>query len=601
MKYLLFLLCVLLPFLHSYAREHTVADSLLQEMQPDAGKDSAIWKAYFKLTYQLALTDKEACMTAAEKGIRKAAQQKDSLTIGYLVQCKGLACNTRGQRDSAAYFYYQAAAIFERHRAEEKAASVYNDIARMNRKSGNLDRALFYYDKAMNIYERRNNEEGKAVIYNESGVVYEYKQDYEEAIRRYQLSLALQQKRKDQVGIGYSLEFLSGVYLKMKNFDLSEKYILEALAIRQELKDTFALAMNYTNLAEFYKEKGSPDKSVAYLKRSNDLATSIRYLDLMAHNYQQLAGIYKEQGDYPLAYETMQLHYHLKDSIYNLETSKQVEELSIKYETEKNKFLIQEQHFSILQRNYWLAGISSLLIGGSLLGYSFYRRNQLRQTARLQEIIMQQQEIATKAVMEAEETERQRIARDLHDGIGQMMSAAKMNLSALEPDLSFADEEQKWSFEKIIDLMDESCREIRSVSHNMTPNALLKNSLASAIRDFIDKLDKKALEVHLYTEGLDKRLDTNVEAVFYRIIQECVNNVIKHADADKLDISIINDGDGISTTIEDNGKGFDKTELHNFEGIGLKNIATRVNYLKGTLDIDALPGKGTLVAIHVPI
>lgn len=213
---------------------------------------------------------------------------------------------------------------------------------------------------------------------------------------------------------------------------------------------------------------------------------------------------------------------------------------------------------------------------------------------------MRQQELAAQAVLEAEEDERQRIARDLHDGVGQMMSATKMNLSSFESEINFENKEQQRSFEKIISLVDESCREIRSVSHNMMPNSLLKNNLAAAVRDFIDKLDKKKLEIQLYTEGLDEKLDSNIEVVLYRVIQECVNNVIRHAGATTLDISITKEKDGISATIEDNGKGFDTKGTENFEGIGLKNIRTRVEYLKGTVDFDSSPGRGTLVALFVP-
>jgi two-component system NarL family sensor kinase len=215
--------------------------------------------------------------------------------------------------------------------------------------------------------------------------------------------------------------------------------------------------------------------------------------------------------------------------------------------------------------------------------------------------IMKQQELATKAVIEAEEEERQRIARDLHDGVGQMMSAAKMNLSAFESEIKFSNEDQKRSFERIIHLVDDSCKEVRHVSHNMMPNVLQKNSLAAAIHDFIDKIDKKALEIHLYTEGLDERLDSNTETVFYRVIQECVNNVIKHSAATTMDISVVRDKDGISATIEDNGKGFDTTDKEKFEGIGLKNILTRVEFLKGTAEFDSTPGRGTVVSLHVPL
>lgn len=214
---------------------------------------------------------------------------------------------------------------------------------------------------------------------------------------------------------------------------------------------------------------------------------------------------------------------------------------------------------------------------------------------------MKQQDMATRAVIYAEENERKRIAADLHDGVGQMMSAAKMNLSVFENEIPFKNEEQKLSFEKLVSLVDESCREVRSVSHQMMPNALLKSGLASAVKEFIEKIDSRIIKVSLHTEGLNERVDNNTETVLYRVIQECVNNVLKHSGASHLDISLIKDADGISATIEDNGKGFNSSNKQHFEGIGLKNIISRVTYLKGSIDFDSAPGKGTLVAIHVPL
>jgi signal transduction histidine kinase len=182
-----------------------------------------------------------------------------------------------------------------------------------------------------------------------------------------------------------------------------------------------------------------------------------------------------------------------------------------------------------------------------------------------------------------------------------MMSAAKMNLSVFENEIAFKNEQQRRSFENVIGLVDDSCREIRSVSHQMMPNALLKSGLVSAVKEFIDKLDSRIIKISLHAEGLNERIDHNMETVLYRVIQECVNNVLKHSGASHLDISLLKDADGISATIEDNGKGFDSADKNNFEGIGLKNIISRIAYLKGTIDFDSSPGKGTLVAIHVPL
>ncbi|HEY6503955.1 MAG TPA: sensor histidine kinase, partial [Chitinophagaceae bacterium] len=317
--------------------------------------------------------------------------------------------------------------------------------------------------------------------------------------------------------------------------------------------------------------------------------------------YTALAANYEAEKDFEKAAEIYKKINELKDSMYADASPKALAEMRTKYETEKQEWIIQQQRNKIARQNFIFLGIAGLVLMLGLLAYSQYKRYKLRKEAQLQAAIMKQQELATKAVIEAEEEERQRIARDLHDSIGQMMSAAKMNLSAFESEAKFDNEEQRSSFEKIIQLVDDSCKEVRHVSHNMMPNALLKNSLASAIRDFIDKMDKKALQVHLYTEGLDERLDSNTETVFYRVIQECVNNVFKHAGATTLDISVIRDKEGISATIEDNGKGFDTTGKERAEGIGLKNISTRVEYLKGTVEFDSSPGRGTAVSLHVPL
>ena len=248
-----------------------------------------------------------------------------------------------------------------------------------------------------------------------------------------------------------------------------------------------------------------------------------------------------------------------------------------------------------------IGSVIALVILGALLAFTQYRRYQWKQEANLRSVVLKQQQESTKAVIQAEEAERQRIAKDLHDGVGQMMSAAKMTLSAYESNVQFKNEDEKQNFEKIISLVDESCREVRAVSHNMMPNALLKNSLSLAIREFLDKLDHKKLQVHLYTEGLEQRLDANIEIVLYRVIQECVHNVIKHANANTLDISILKETDQVTATVEDNGQGFDSTDGHNLDGMGLKNIRARIEYLKGTVDFDSSPGRGTLVALHVPL
>ncbi len=554
---------------------------------------------YAVLLDKYARLDPTESIKVAERGINLAINKRDSAALGTLLRLKGTAFITKGNRDSALFYYHKGLAIFEKFQMEQKAAEAYNDIARFYRQSY-PDRAIGYYDQAMKIYEKLDNAEGIATIYNESGVAFEYKGDLDEAIRRYRASLDIQKRRNDAVGVGYSLEFLSGAYLKKKEYALAEKYIFEALHIRKQTRDTFALCLNYTNIGDVYRERKKNRQAITYYQYSNRIAEQIKYLDILSYNYKQIATAYQSLEQYKEALRYLDLHNQFKDSVFTIAKNKQIEELNIKYETEQHKSTIRQQQFAISKRNYWIVSICLITLISGIMAYLFYRRYRLKQQNKLQALILVQQEEASKAILEAEEEERQRIARDLHDGIGQMMSVARMNLSAFEDSAPSWPQAQAEQLDKIKYLVDESCKEIRNVSHNMMPNSLLKKSLASAVRDFIDKIDKKALEVHLYTEGLDERIDSNIETVFYRVIQECVNNVIKHSGADRLDISIMREPAAITTTIEDNGKGFDTGSMNRFEGIGLKNITSRVNYLKGTLEIDSAPGQGTLIAIYIP-
>ena len=533
--------------------------------------------------------------------ITLARKNADSVSVAVAQRCIGTAHYFKGQYDVAATFFYSSISLLEAAKEKGRLAESYNVLGKLYRKTRDLDRALVQYDKALAIFREIKDSAGIATILNESGVVFEYKEDYEEALRRYNASLKIQEALKDSVGISYALSFIAGVYNLQKKFDLAEKNMMLVIDIRKQLRDTFGLALVYADMGAIYNAKGDYRKAIEYLNTSNVITEKLQYPELLSSNYNELALIEEKQGNYSKALAHFRKKTELHDSLFRIDKTNQIEEMNARYEFVKKERLIQDQLFRIKQKNYFIGGAIGLLIFGALLGYLFYRRRQLKQETIMQSTLMKQQEEATKAVIEAEENERQRIAKDLHDGVGQMMSAAKMNLSAFESEIKFDNQGQQQSFEKIIALVDESCKEVRSVSHNMMPNALLKNNLASAVKEFVDKIDKKTLQVHLDTEGLNERLDSNTETVLYRVIQECVNNVIKHSGASTLDISLIKDKEGISATIEDNGKGFDTTDKEKFEGIGLKNIITRVEFLKGTVDFDSAPGKGTLVALHVPL
>ncbi len=556
--------------------------------------------ASLKLLEHLEVNNFDSTIIEGNKALQLARKHTDSTSVAEIKRHIGVASYFKGRYDVAAKNYYESIAILEKNNDKKKLAPVYHELAKLYSKTRDLDRSIQNYNKADTIFRELKDTSGLSMILNESAVVFEYKDDYKEALRRYTASLKLAESAGDSTAVSYALSKIAGVDVIEKNYEGAEQHLLRALAIRQAAKDPFAIALTYSDLGSAMNAKGDYTKANFYLFASNRTAIEMNYPELQSTNYNELADIAQKQGNYQKAYEYYQKRSSLRDSLYALEKTKQIEELNIKYETATREKEIEIQHNHIQLQKYLFIGLAGLILFGALLVHSQYRRYMLRKETQLQTEIFRQKEMAVKAVMEAEENERQRIARDLHDGVGQMMSAAKMNLSAFESGITFHDEEQKQAYEKIIRLVDESCKELRTVSHIMMPNAILKNNLAAAIREFVDKLGTKTLQVHVYTEGLDERIDSNVETVLYRVVQECVNNVIKHSGATTMDISLIRDKDGISGTIEDNGKGFDMIDNEQSEGIGLRNIITRIQFLKGTVDFDSAPGRGTVVALHVP-
>ncbi|HVX50574.1 MAG TPA: sensor histidine kinase [Chitinophagaceae bacterium] len=593
-------LLIWLAFIATCARaqRHGI-DSLENLLQPGIN-DSVKLDIYKQLSETMNFKDFDSNLLFAREGLALAVKKNDAVKKGIFYDNIGAAFYFKGFFDSAASYYFKAVSLLQAAGNLATLAATYNNLAKLYRKTGAYPRALNFYNKAIDIFKDLHDDDDLSSTYNECGVVYEYQKKYKAALDLYNKSLALKRRLNDSTGISYALSFIAEVYSQQGNFKDAERLALQSLHIRQLIKDSFTIALSFSDLGDLYQAKGNYSKAIHnYIASNNYIGNMIP--DMRASNLQQLSDIAYRQEDYKNAFDYYRQATALKDSIYKLASSQHVEELSAKYESAENRQTIQEQQFEITKRNYFIAAISILLVLVTMLGYSWYRRYRLKQHTKLQAEILKQQEIATRAVISAEDTERRRIAAELHDGVGQMMVAARMNLSSIEKELPFTTDTQKSKFIKITQLIDESCREVRSVSHSMMPNTLLKYGLERAIKEFVDKIDGRVINIALHIEGVNSKIDPGIETVMYRVIQECVNNVIRHAGAQRLDISLIMDTGGLHATIEDNGRGFNARNRDNFEGIGLKNVQSRISYLKGSVEWDSAPGRGTLVAIHVPL
>lgn len=599
-KQLFILFISLLFFFTSLSQDQTI--DRLRAVISSAATDDEKLTAYIQLSGKLSLISFNETIKIAERGIELAAKRKDSLAYAELSRNMGTAYYFKGEYEKAATLYFTAARIYEQAGKEQPLAYVFNDIAKLYRKNRDLKRAGQNYEKALSIFRSLKDSSGIQMILNESGVVYEYQGNYTEALKRYNASLQIAKRLNDEIGKSWCYSFIAGVNVLQSDYESAENYNLQSLAIRQKLNDTFAITLSFSDLGVMYSAWNKPERANYYFEQSNKIADKMGYKELLSNNYAEMSKLANVTGNYKSALDYFTWHTQLKDSIFTSQKNRQVEELSTLYETNKREQQIQGQQLTIKKRNSLIVVILIMSTLALLVVFLLYNRYKWKQQTRMQIEILKQQELAAKSILEAEEKERSRIAKDLHDGVGQMMSAARMNLSSFYNHLQIKNNTEDQSLLNIIQLVDDSCKEVRAVSHSMMPAALLSKGLPDAVEELVSKINGTALQVSFHSEGFNSRFDSNTETIVYRVIQECVNNTIKHAGATELDIALIFETDIISVTIEDNGKGFSYNQSNEEEeGIGLKNIRSRIQFLKGTVDFDTAPGRGTLVAIHVPV
>lgn len=277
-------------------------------------------------------------------------------------------------------------------------------------------------------------------------------------------------------------------------------------------------------------------------------------------------------------------------------------ELTEKYQTVKREAQIKLQQAELRQKNilnFFLSCGAIVLIINFLLFYRNYNHRKKLQQQRINELETEKQLLATQSLLKGQEEERSRLAKDLHDGLGGLLSGIKLQLGAMKGNLILT-EENSIAFDRALMKLDESIGEMRRVAHNMMPESLAKSGLKQAILDYCDSLEaNQNFTINCELHGIDEKMSNSIEVIFYRIIQELVNNAVKHSGASQILVQIFrHENRHFTITIEDNGKGFDLDKTDFMKSAGMRSIQSRVNYLKGTMDVKSELGKGTSIFIE---
>lgn len=352
-------------------------------------------------------------------------------------------------------------------------------------------------------------------------------------------------------------------------------------------------------LAQAYYKAGNWEKAKFYGLEAIALEAKTNLQDRSrAFLYQLMAKIYHESGDNGQAYRYQNQYIQFNDSLLHAERNNSIDQLQVKYqvsekdrEIAEKKLQLDQQKNHLKSRNTWIivSSAGTVLLGILLLSFFHSTRRKLH-------ILKQRDEINTlKAVMKGEEQERNRIAKELHDGIAGLVSAASINLNNLGDE--YREIIQHPIFQRTELLLDEISSEVRKTAHNLMPDILLDNNLADAVRIYCAYINKDhRLNIKVQTHGNYEWINPDRILSIFRIIQELVQNILKHARATETFLQLHADDTLLSITVEDNGCGYDKAEKKS--GMGLHNIEARVLSMKGTLSIETEIGVGTSVYIE---
>ncbi|CAN5256271.1 hypothetical protein BH11BAC6_BH11BAC6_07820 [soil metagenome] len=461
--------------------------------------------------------------------------------------------------------------------------------------------ALNWFFKAVGYEKNIPEKKRQPFLYSNIAAVYDNLHKTDSAAIFVKKAVAIATQKADLNALANALFISAGLYVEQGDNVKAQRTLEQGLTIREKIGDPFYIVSDIFQLGNFYANNNETDKGIKVVREGIAIAEKYNMLEKLPILYSALAENYKAANNLLQYSQALDTLINLKDSLYQKNSAEALAEIQTKYEVQKKENTIIQQQYDLTKKSFFIYSIGGLLAATLLFGFFFFKNRKKTQYLKLQAMELEQKKKTTQAILHAEEEERKRIAGDLHDSVAQKMVVAKLNLEAFANHLNQMDEPQQKIYDNINLLLAESTSEVRNLSHSMMPQAFSRSGLTTAVKDFLDTIEQPQLQINFSAEGDFSDVKENKALMIYRIIQECVQNALKHAQATQMDVSMIAANNEADVIIEDNGVGFNAGAPGIAESSGMKNIRSRVEYLSGKLDINSQPGNGTVIAFYIPL
>ena len=554
---------------------------------------------YKKSDYDSAIYFYNKCLVLANV-------EHDSAMIAKLDGNIGLVCSERGNYEDALAWILKSCHYQENHPTKALAGKLL-DIANLHYHLKNYQKA---YEMAVNARDRALSMQDSLTLgnaWNSMGVFDRSLGKQDEGLKCFETAYSIQKRIGNKLGQCSSLTNIADVLSEKNQFDEAIRKLKEVITLAESCSAWKEKATALHCMGLLYSKMGKKKESNEALLEALKGFQSLQIPVLENEVAELLAENYDNSGDFKNSVYYFKLHNKLQDSLFKSEMAHSIADMQTKYDTERkekeNQLLQKDNELNIIKikqtkQEILLTVILSVSVIVLLaLAYLFnVKQMKMKRKNELEKQLIVHQRLRLKEVVEAEEKERMRIAQELHDGLGQLLSTAKLNVSGIEDCVSGED---AVLVQNAMQLIDRSVDEVRAISHNLMPAALMKYGLKAALQELIDKInDSGKIKASFYCDDCIPTQDS--QWVLYRVAQELLNNALKYASAKNIRLSIDAVADKVRMKVEDDGVGIDKAVVSDTRGIGWKNIISRVEMLNGKVSVQSDVGTGVQVTIEIP-
>jgi signal transduction histidine kinase len=640
------LLCWLIFIPRSYCQEGVINISSFDKSRIMAEQDSTVVRNLFTIAEGLQQANMDSALVILQRAYQLSTKNNMAFEKTKALSLMAVCYIRKGEYDKSNNLIAKAFKGAESLDNPNLLAFLHNAEAISAQQNGAYATGALHYLKALNILQQYNldttaraiqtyinfgglwitmNEKKQALKYllkAKEHARLKYKDPYllmnigiaytdssnEDAIHYFNDALDIATKSND-IYIQHKLYInLCTIYTIEKKFDLAMFYMNKAEQVTEILGTDIARAINSYHKGDLYWEMKDYTRAEGCFLTGLSLAERTGLKGVAKDIHLSLGRLYGLTGKYPRAYYHQQRFISIMDSLDHLEKDKSVDLLLNYHAAEKDKIIARKQlqitikENALKGKNTWImimCGSTVLLVLILTLAHRNYRNRQKLQEEQLQGIARQQEIGRLKAIAEGEEMERNRIAHELHDSVMIQFAAVKMKLNALSssfPELSGAAD-----YSQALRQLNVATSELRRTAHNLMPDVLLEEGLAQAIYYFCKTVEEHAsLSVVFQQVGEPiPALRQDFEIAVYRIVQELIQNVVKHADARKVIVQLMYSNGLFSVTVEDDGKGYDAGAVA--EGLGLRSIRNSIRAFNGILDLKSIRQKGTTAYLECEV